>query len=67
MEKAGPDYILNECLKNSIDIMLHYLHALFNKNFDIDYFPDICGMVSLFRCTRNEVLKIWRIIEKSHY
>ena len=31
MEKAGPDYILNECLKNSIDIMLHYLHALLTR------------------------------------
>ena len=47
--------------------MLHNLHELFNKMFDTDYFSDICGMVSLFYCTRNVVLKMWRFIEESHY
>lgn len=37
---AGPDLLLNEFLKKGTDALLAYLHALFNKIFEIGYFPE---------------------------
>ena len=36
---AGPDLFLNEFLKNGSDVLLLYLHKLFNKIFEMGYFP----------------------------
>lgn len=36
---AGPDLFLNEFLKNGSDALLLYLHKLFNKIFEMGYFP----------------------------
>ena len=37
---AGPDLLLNEFFKNGTSILMTYLHRLFNKIFEIGYFPD---------------------------
>ncbi|MCG7877024.1 MAG: reverse transcriptase family protein, partial [Candidatus Thiodiazotropha endolucinida] len=37
---AGPDLLLNEFLKNGSNVMLNYLFNLFNKIFEIGYFPE---------------------------
>ena len=37
---AGPDLLLNEFLKNGTNSLLTYLHCLFNKMYDIGYFPE---------------------------
>ena len=37
---AGPDLMLNEFLKHSSNGLLIYLHHLFNKIFEIWYFPE---------------------------
>ncbi|MCW4282673.1 MAG: reverse transcriptase family protein [Candidatus Thiodiazotropha taylori] len=36
---AGPDMFLNEFFKNGSVIMFNYLHDLFNRTFDLGYFP----------------------------
>ncbi|MCG8047619.1 MAG: hypothetical protein JAY66_18350 [Candidatus Thiodiazotropha taylori] len=36
---AGPDMFLNEFFKNGSVIMVNYLHVLFNRTFDLGYFP----------------------------
>ena len=40
---SGPDLLLNEFIKYGNDDLLQYLHGLFNKIFDIGYFPDSWG------------------------
>lgn len=42
-KSSGPDLLLNEFIKYGNDDLLQYLHGLFNKNFDIGYFPDSLG------------------------
>ena len=37
---GGPDLFLNEFFKNGSDTLLKYIHTLFNKLFEIGYFPD---------------------------
>ena len=37
---SGPDLLLNEFFKNGSETLIHYLHALFNKLFQIGYFPE---------------------------
>ena len=37
---AGPDLLLNEFFKNGTSILMTYIHHLFNKIFEIGYFPD---------------------------
>ena len=37
---AGPDLLLNEFLKNGTNALLTYLHCLFDKMYDIGYFPE---------------------------
>ena len=37
---AGPDLILNEFLTNGKHILMPVLKVLFNKIFDIGYFPE---------------------------
>ena len=37
---AGPDLFLNEFLKNGTNGLITYLHNLFNKIFEIGYFPE---------------------------
>jgi len=41
-KSAGPDYVLNEFLKHGVtnESFLRVLHLLFNKMFDIGYFPE---------------------------
>ena len=38
--RAGPDLLLNEILKNDSESLIHYLHVLFNKLFEMGYFPE---------------------------
>lgn len=38
---AGPDLFLNEFLKNGTQMLITYIHTLFNKIFEIGYFPEI--------------------------
>ena len=42
-KSSGPDLMLNEFLKYGNDNLLSYLHILFNKIFDIGYFPEAWG------------------------
>ena len=42
-KSSGPDLLLNEFLKYGNDDILLYLHSLFNKIFDIGYFPESWG------------------------
>ena len=37
---AGPDLLLNEFLKKGTNILTNYIHRLFNKIFELGYFPD---------------------------
>ena len=37
---AGPDLLLNEFFKNGTGTLINYLHALFNKLFQMGYFPE---------------------------
>lgn len=37
---AGPDLFLNEFLKRGTESLLAYIHTLFNKIFDLGYFPE---------------------------
>ena len=37
---SGPDLLLNEFFKNGSVSMVSYLHALFNKLFQMGYFPE---------------------------
>ena len=37
---AGPDLLLNDVFKNGTSILMTYIHRLFNKIFEIGYFPD---------------------------
>ena len=36
----GPDLLLNEFFKNGSETLVIYLHKLFNKLFQIGYFPE---------------------------
>ena len=36
----GPDFLLNDFFKNGSETLVIYLHNLFNKLFQIDYFPE---------------------------
>ena len=36
----GPDFLLNEFFKNGSETLVIYLHNLFNKLFQIGYFPE---------------------------
>lgn len=38
---AGPDLYINEFFKNGSDVLLNYIHTLFNKVFEVGYFPEI--------------------------
>ena len=35
---SGPDLLLNEIFKNGSETLIHYLHVLFNKLFQMGYF-----------------------------
>ena len=37
---AGPDLLLNEFYKKGTNILTNYIHSLFNKIFELGYFPD---------------------------
>ena len=37
---AGPDLFLNEFLKKGTNGLLSYIHGLFNKLYEIGYFPE---------------------------
>ena len=37
---AGPDLYINEFFKNGTDIMINYIYMLFNKIFELGYFPE---------------------------
>ena len=37
---AGPDLYINELFKNGSDVMIKYVHVLFNKIFELSYFPE---------------------------
>ena len=37
---AGPDLLLNDFFKNGTGTLINYLHALFNKLFQMGYFPE---------------------------
>lgn len=37
---AGPDLFLNEFFKNGSDSLICYLQNLFNKIFEVGYFPE---------------------------
>ena len=37
---SGPDLLINEFFKNGSENLIHYLHALFNKLFQMSYFPE---------------------------
>ena len=37
---AGPDLYINEFFKYGSDILIHYLFVLFNKIFELGYFPN---------------------------
>ncbi|MEW8548380.1 MAG: reverse transcriptase family protein, partial [Candidatus Thiodiazotropha sp.] len=39
-KSAGPDLFLNEFFKNGTNTLLNYVHKLFNRIFEIGYFPD---------------------------
>lgn len=39
-KSAGPDLFLNEFLKNGTNILITYIHTLFNKIFETGYFPE---------------------------
>ena len=58
----GPDLSLNEFIIYGNDDLLQYLHGLFNKIFDIGYFPDSWGegggVTSLFHYIRKAALSI---------
>ena len=32
---AGPDFYINEFFKNGSDVLLNYIHTLFNKVFEV--------------------------------
>ena len=38
---GGPDLYINELFKNGSDVLLNYIHTLFNKVFEVGYFPEI--------------------------
>lgn len=38
---AGPDLYINEFLKNGSEVLLNYIHTLFNKVFEVGYFPEL--------------------------
>ena len=40
---AGPDLFLNEFLKRGTNSLLEYIHTLFNKLFELGYFPEKVG------------------------
>ena len=42
-KSSGSDLLLNEFIKYGNNDLLQYLHGLFNKMFDIGYFPDSLG------------------------
>ena len=50
-KSSGPDLLLNELIKYSNDDLLQYLHGLFNKIFDIGYFPDSLGGGGWLHCS----------------
>ena len=37
---SGPDLWLNDFFKNGLETLIHYLHAVFNKLFQMGYFPE---------------------------
>ena len=37
---SGPVLLFNEFFKNGSETLIHYLHALFNKLFQMGYFPE---------------------------
>ena len=37
---AGPDLFLNECFKKGSNVLISYIQNLFNKIFEIGYFPE---------------------------
>ena len=37
---SGPDILLNVFFKNGSETLINYLHALFNKLFQMGYFPE---------------------------
>ena len=37
---GGPDLLLNDFFKKRTDVLVHYLHELFNKLFQMGYFPE---------------------------
>ena len=39
-KSAGPDLLLNDFFKNGTETLLNYVHKLFNKIFEIGYFPE---------------------------
>ena len=50
--KLGPDILLNEFFKNGSETLINNLHALFNKLFQMGYFPGIWSegyIVSMFK------------------
>ena len=42
-KSSGPDLLLNEFIKYGNENLMQYLYCLFNKIFDIGYFPDSWG------------------------
>ena len=39
--RAGPDLLLNEFFKHGSDTLITYILQLFNKAFDLGYFPEL--------------------------
>ena len=46
---SGPDLLLNEFFKNGSETLVTYLHNLFNKLFQMGYFPETGLRVSLYQ------------------
>ena len=64
---SGPDLLLNEFLKNGSETLIHYLHALSNKLFQMDYFPDYGLRDILYQYLKKGMSTRYRIIEALRY
>ena len=54
---AGPDLFLNEFLKKGANELITYMHSLFNKIFELGYFPE--------RWTEGHIIPIFKKGDKN--
>ena len=64
---SEPDLLLNEFLKNGSETLIHYLHALSNKLFQMGNFPDYGLRDILYQYLKKGMSTRYRIIGALRY